>query len=319
MGTHRQFRFGVVGENAASPQTLLATARRAEQLGYRTFLLRDHFVREPFGDQLAPMIALAAVAAATRSLRVGTMVLANDYRHPVLLAKEAATLDALSGGRFELGLGAGWLREEYDQAGIPFVAAGTRVDRLAEALTILKGLLRGEEVRFRGDHYSVAALTTFPPARQQPHLPLVVGAGSRRMLQLAGREADTVGILPRALPGGGISDALTERTPATMARKVGWVREAAAERSREVELSMLISPQLTGDPTGAAERFAAARGWHGLPAATVLAMPSVFLGPADRVAEQMLARREQYGFSYYVVSDADLEPFAPVVELLTGR
>lgn len=319
MGTHRQFRFGVIGEHAASPETLLATAQQAEQLGYHTFLLRDHFVREPFGDQLAPLVALAAVAAATRSLRVGTLVLANDYRHPVLLAKEAATLDALSGGRFELGLGAGWLREEYDQAGIPFDAAGSRVDRLAEALTILKGLLSGEEVTFQGEHYSVAALTTFPPARQQPHPPLLVGAGSRRMLQLAGREADIVGILPKALPGGGISDAVDERTPATMTRKVAWVREAAAERSREVELSMVISPELTGDPAGAAERFAAARGWHGLPAATVLAMPSVFLGPAEAIAEQMVARREQYGFSYYVVSDADLAAFAPVVELLSGR
>jgi probable F420-dependent oxidoreductase len=177
------------------------------------------------------MVALLAAAAATSSLRVGTLVLDNDYRHPVLLAKEAATLDVLSGGRLELGLGAGWLRDEYERAGLPFDPAGVRVDRLQEAIVILKLLLSGRAATFQGDHYSVADLTTFPVPVQRPHPPILVGAGSRRMLGIAGRHADIVNILPKALPNGTISEDLSERSAATVARKIEWVREAAGERS----------------------------------------------------------------------------------------
>ena len=138
----RPFRFGVVGEGIRSGEQLAAEARRAEALGYATLLLRDHFVPEPFGDQLAPTVALMAAAGATRTLRLGTMVLDNDYRHPVLLAKEAATLDLLSGGRFELGVGAGWLRDEYERAGMRLDAPGVRVARLGESLQVLKGCWR---------------------------------------------------------------------------------------------------------------------------------------------------------------------------------
>lgn len=164
---HRNFRFGVVGESIRSGADLADTARRAEELGYDVLTLRDHFVTEPFGDQLAPMVALASAASATSTLRLGTMVLSNDFRHPVMLAKEAATLDHLSGGRFELGLGAGWLREEYEAAGMPFDRPGTRVGRLAESLQILRALLSGEKTTFAGEHYTVDGLTVFPrPERQ---------------------------------------------------------------------------------------------------------------------------------------------------------
>src|SRR5215211_9239903 len=226
----RPFRFGVIGEAITSRERLLDAPRRAEALGYSTLLLRDHFVAEPFGDQLAPMVALTAAAGATRTLRVGTLVLDNDYRHPVLLAKEAATLDLLSGGRFELGLGAGWLREEYVSAGMPFDPAGVRVGRMEESLRLLKGLFSGESVTFAGEHYAVTGLESFPRPVQRPHPPLMIGAGSRRMLGIAGREADIVGILPKALPDGTISDDLAERTPETLKRKVGWAREAAGDR-----------------------------------------------------------------------------------------
>lgn len=317
MTNSRPFRFGVIGENAATPAALLDTAQRAERLGYATFLLRDHFIREPFGDQLAPMPALGAVAAATRHLRVGTLVLANDYRHPVMLAKETATLDALSGGRFELGLGAGWLREEYERAGLAFDAPGVRVDRLAEAITIISGLLGGKSVRHDGDLYRVRDLTTYPPTEQRPRPPILVGAGSKRMLQLAGRTADIVGILPKALPEGTISEALAERTPETMDAKIDWLREAAGPRFSGIELSMMISPQVTDDVDGTAEQYAARRGWDGLSADSVLQLPGVFLGSVERIAETMRERRERYGFSYYVVSDAVMDRFAPVVERLT--
>ncbi|WP_243774816.1 TIGR03621 family F420-dependent LLM class oxidoreductase [Actinomadura barringtoniae] len=315
----KPFRFGVVAESgeAAETQGLIALAGRAEELGYATLTLRDHYVTEPFGDQLAPMIALTAVACATRTLRLGTLVLANDYRHPVMLAKEAATLDQVSGGRFELGLGAGWLRDEYEQAGMAFDAAGMRVDRLEEALAILRGMLGGEKITFSGEHYRLRDLEVFPRPRRRP--PLLVGAGSRRMLGIAGRYADVAGILPRALPNGTISDEISERMPDTIARKARWVREAAAAEGRDVELSMIVSPAFGDDPRRTAAKVAVLRGWGTASAELVLDMPSQFVGPPEHIAEQMLERRERYGFSYYVVADSDMDAFAPVVELLAGR
>ncbi|WP_173391023.1 TIGR03621 family F420-dependent LLM class oxidoreductase [Actinomadura litoris] len=308
----RPFRFGVVGESVRSADALLSTARRAEELGYATLTLRDHFVAEPFGDQLAPMVALAAAAGATRTLRLGTMVASNDFRHPVMLAKEAATLDHLSGGRFELGMGAGWLRSEYERAGMAFDAAGTRVGRLEESLRILRSLLAGEKADFAGEHYRVDGLTVFPAPARRP--PILVGAGSARMLGIGGRLADTVGILPRALPDGTISDEISERLPETIARKVDLVREAAGDR--DVELSMLVSPTFGADPRAAAAKVAVLRGWGASSMELVLDMPSQFVGPPEHIAEQMAARRDRYGFGYYLVSDADMERFAPVVALL---
>src|SRR6266705_2544734 len=182
------FRFGVIGEDIGTCEGLVGEARRAEALGYSTLLLlRDHFVSEPFGEQFAPMVALLAAAAATNSLRVGSLVLDNDYRHPVMLAKEAATLDVLSGGRFELGIGAGWLRDEYEQAGMVFDAAGTRVSRLKEALHVMKGLFADQPVTFSGSYYKLTDLTSFPKPAQRPHPPILIGAGSKRMLEMAGR------------------------------------------------------------------------------------------------------------------------------------
>jgi probable F420-dependent oxidoreductase len=314
----RDFRFGVVGESIRSGGQLVATARRAEALGYSTLLLRDHFVREPFGDQLAPMVALMAAACATSTLRVGTLVLDNDYRHPALLAKEAATLDVLSGGRLELGIGAGWMLDEYARAGISFDPAGARVGRLEESLRILKGLLAGSPVTMAGDHYQISGLESFPQPAQRPHPPILVGAGSRRMLGIAGREADIVSILPKALPSGTISEELSERSPETIARKVDWVRQAAGERFPGLELSMMISVRIADDDRVAAERIAARRGWGDGAPERLLRMPAVFIGPVDRIAERMLDRRERYGLSYYVVSDRDMEALAPVVDLL-GR
>ncbi|TDB94230.1 TIGR03621 family F420-dependent LLM class oxidoreductase [Actinomadura sp. 7K534] len=311
---HRDFRFGVVGESIRSGADLTRTARRAEELGYDVLVLRDHFVTGPFGDQLAPMVALASAAAATSTLRLGTMVLANDYRHPVLLAKEAATLDHLSGGRFELGVGAGWLRDEYAAAGMPFDAAGARVGRLEESLEVLRSLLGGEKTTFAGDHYRIDGLTMFPRPAQRP--PLVVGAGSSRMLGIAGRHADTVGILPRALPDGTISEEVSERLPDTIARKVGLVRAAAGDR--DVELSMMVTPTFGPDPRRAAARVAVLRGWGASAADLVLDMPSQFLGPPEHIAEQLLARRDRYGFTYYQVSDEVMDEFAAVIPLLTG-
>ncbi len=315
----RPFRFGVIGEGIRSAEDLRAEAGRAEALGYATLLLRDHFVGEPFGDQLAPMVALTAAAAATRTLRVGSLVLDNDYRHPVLLAKEVATLDLVSGGRFELGIGAGWLRDEYERAGIPFDPPAVRVGRLEESVRLLKSLLSGSGASFEGEHYSVSGIESFPTPVQRPHPPILVGAGSRRMLGIAGREADVVGILPKALPDGTISEELEERSPETLARKVEWVRQAAADRDGGVELSMMVGVTVADDHREAAEQVATRNGWGAAAGPLVERMPSLLAGPVDHIAEQVELRRERFGFSYLVVSDRHMERFAPVVERLAGR
>jgi alkanesulfonate monooxygenase SsuD/methylene tetrahydromethanopterin reductase-like flavin-dependent oxidoreductase (luciferase family) len=194
-----------------------------------------------------------------------------------------------------------------------------RVGRLEESLKVVKGLLAGGPLAFTGAHYSVSGLEGFPPPVQRPHPPILVGAGSRRMLGIAGREADIVGILPRALPDGTISEALSERSSAMVAEKVGWVREAAGDRFDRVELSMVATVRVAGDHVAAAERLAAEEGWGGGAAERVLEMPSVFLGPVERIVDQLRERRERYGFSYYVVPDGAMEAVAPVVERLAGR
>jgi probable F420-dependent oxidoreductase len=305
MDRGRPFRFGVIGEATTSRERLLEVAHRAEALGYSTLLLRDHFVAEPFGDQLAPLVALMAAAGATRTLRVGSLVLNNDYRHPVVLAKEAATLDLLSGGRFELGIGAGWLRDEYERAGMPFDPPAVRVGRLQESLRVLKGLLAGPALTFKGERYTVDGIAGFPVPVQRPHPPILVGAGSRR--------------LPRALPEGTISGELSERSPERVASKVAWVEEAAEERSRQVELSAVLAVALGTDHRRAAERLAVQQGWGAAAGELVLEMPSVAAGPAERVVEELQVRRDRYGFSYLVVADGDMDTFAPVVERLAGR
>jgi probable F420-dependent oxidoreductase len=319
MSRTHPFRFGVICERMQSAEEWVAKARLAERAGYSTFLIRDHFIREPFGDQFAPMIALMAAADATKTLRVGNLVLDNDYRHPVMLAKEAATLDLLSGGRFELGIGAGWLKAEYEQAGMPFDAPGVRVSRLGEALHIVKGLFAGQPLTFSGSHYMISHLDGFPKPLQRPHPPILIGAGSRRMLALAAQEADIVGILPRALPDGTISEEVTERLPATMAQKVEWVRLAAGERFGELELNMVIAPIFTEQRQQKAEQLIRERGWSDVSVEQVMNMPSIFIGSADQIAEDMWRRRELYGFSYYVVSDAHMEMFTSVVSLLAGK
>ena len=169
MNKLRPFRFGVICEQMQSAEEWVTKTRQAEDYGYATFLIRDHFIREPFGDQFAPLIALMAAANATRTLRIGSLVLDNDYRHPVMLAKEAATLDLLSEGRFELGIGAGWLRTEYEQAGMAFESAGSRVSRLEEAIHVLKGLFADQPLTFTGNHFTVTNLNGFPRPVQRPH------------------------------------------------------------------------------------------------------------------------------------------------------
>jgi probable F420-dependent oxidoreductase len=177
MSKRHPFRFGVINEQMKAPSAWFDHVRRVEALGYTTLLLRDHVVPDFFGDQYAPLVALMAAASVTTTLRLGTMVIDNDYRHPVMLAKEAATLDCLSGGRFELGIGAGWLRTEYEQAGVPFDRAGVRIDRLEESIRVMKGIWAEAPTTFAGQHYQVTGINGVPKPLQRPHPRLLIGGG----------------------------------------------------------------------------------------------------------------------------------------------
>ena len=311
------FRFGVVLESVHDERSLRETVRRAECAGYATVLFRDHFAAEPFGPQLAPLTALATVAVHSTSLRLGTLVIDNDFRHPAVLAKEIATLDVLSGGRVELGLGAGWLAAEYQQTGIPFESPGTRIARLEESIAILKGLFSGRPVTFHGEHYRVTDLESFPSSAQKPHPPLLLGGGARRMLSLAGREADTISVLNTSVASGVQRDSVAERSSARLAEKVAWIRDAAGDRFESIELSLFPDIHIVDDHITAAGEIAAERGWHVSPE-TVLDMPAVVIGSVDRVTDNLQALRKNLGFSYFVVSDSELEMVAPIVSRLSG-
>ena len=314
----RPFRFGVLGESVRSAADLVGTARRAEGAGYATYLMRDHFIEEPFGHQLAPVTALATAAAATKTLRVGSMVICNDYRHPAVLAKEAATLDLLSGGRFELGLGAGFSQPEYEAAGFPYDPPGVRVDRLVEALQVLKGLFGAAPFTFSGRFYTVKDLALFPNPVQRPHPPILVGAGGKRMLSIAAREANIIGIQTAALGTGRRVPDPSGLLPEAIAEKVAWLRQEAAARFDDIELSLVSSMVIARNRREAAERLMREREWVGISVDRVLEMPSIFIGSVDQIVDDMQVRRERYGISYHVVSDRSMEMVAPIVARLAN-
>jgi probable F420-dependent oxidoreductase len=306
----RPFRFAVFAYEAASRQAWEENARRVEALGYAILVMPDHFM-----NPLTPVPALAAAAAVTTTLRIGTIVFANDFRHPALLAKEAATLDLLSDGRFEFGLGAGWFQTEYERAGIAFDPPGQRIDRLHEALTIFKGLWSDEPLTFQGTHYVIAGLDGTPKPVQKPHPPIFIGGTGRRMLRLAGQEANIVGFIPKNLPGGG-HDWLAS-TPELLTEQIGWVREGAGARFDQLELSMVAFRAIVTDrPREAAAEVARD---HDLTPDQVLASPDFLIGSEDAIVECLLSRREQFGVSYLEIAARDAVGFAPVVARLAGR
>lgn len=316
----RPFRFGVLCEEMGTREEWIAKVLRVEKLGYATLLLRDHFVAGSFGDQFAPLSALTAAAMLTTRLHVGSMVFDNDYRHPVVLGKEVATLDVLSGGRFEFGLGAGWMGSEYAQVGLSFDPPGTRIDRFEEALHIFKGLFAAEPLTFTGKHYTITELHGFPKPLQKPYPPILIGAGGKRMLTIAAREADIIGIMAGPLNAGEptVNDPAAY-TSERYAQKIALLREAAGERFSQLELSIITTPVFTDNRRHGAEQIAHRRGWSSVPVEAILAMPTTFVGTVEQIAEQMLERREQFGISYYMVFDRHMEACAPLVEHLSGK
>jgi probable F420-dependent oxidoreductase len=297
----RPFRFGVSG----GPQQLDELrdfARRIEDLGFATWLIADHF-----GPQLSPAPAMVFVANATTRLRVGTFVYDNDFRHPALLAKEVATVDALSGGRFELGLGAGWNPADYDRTGIPFEPPKLRVDRFEDTLPIVRAYLTQDEVSYAGKQFHVKDLPAGPKP-VQTHVPLMIGASGRRMLRIAAQYADIISLQTV----GGV-DAHLDHV-AGIDRKLQELRAFAGDRFDQIELNISLDVvERTDDPDAAADRFAAKRNTTREGA---LASPWALFGSPEQMADRLQERRERFGISYPVIMARDLAAFAPVVRKL---
>jgi probable F420-dependent oxidoreductase len=292
----RPFRFGVMLSERFAPDSPLPRnragwaekARQIEALGYSTLFLTDHF-----STAFAPLVALMAAADATSHLRIGTLVLASDYRNPLVLAKEASTLDLLSDGRLELGLGAGWMAADYQMAGMAFDPAGVRIARMEETARALKCLLSGEPTMFRGEYVSMEAPAGVATARQRPHPPLLIAGGGRKVLSVAARYADIVGV-NFTIKGGRLGTNLASATAGGMRERVEWVREAAGPRFRDLELNITPLAAVTEDRAAVAARVSPL---FAQPPEEVLVSPLLLAGSTERVLEERLARREAYGVS----------------------
>jgi probable F420-dependent oxidoreductase len=258
-----------------------------------------------------------SAADATTRLRIGSLVFDNDYRHPVVLAKEAATLDLLSDGRLDLGLGAGWLVSDYEEAGIPYDSAGTRIDRLAETVTILKKFFTGERFSFAGKFYSINGLEGEPKPVQKPHPPILLGGGGRKMLSVAAREADIVHINYNLNEGRINAKLVRTGIAAATDEKLTWITEAAGERLESIELGFTVFfANVTDDRESIASALAPSMG---LEPSDVLDMPHFLIGTIDQIEHDLRARRERYGFSHAIVPAAVADQLAPIVERLAGK
>jgi len=312
MAHPRKFRFGVQVSTASSGEEWAAIARKAEDLGYSTLFMPDHF-----GDQLAPVPALMAAADATTTLNVGALVFDNDYKHPVVLAKEMATIDILSGGRLELGIGAGWMTTYYEQSGIPHDRAGLRVDRMVEGIAVLKGMFADGSFDFQGEHYTITGMDGLPKPITKPHPPILIGGGGKRVLGIAAREADIVGINPNMHAGEVGPDAAADAVAASADKKIAWVKEAAGDRFDDIELNCLtFMTMVTDDRDDFAAKVAPV---FGIPPAEVMDVPHAFIGTVDQICDDLEVRRDRWGFSYFVVQADGLDSMAPVVARMTGR
>ena len=315
----RPFRFVAGAGDLVDGRTLIEQARRAESTGYSAVAPADHLLA-----QLSPLPALAMIAGATERLRLSTFVLNNDLHHPAYLASELATIDLLSDGRLEIGLGAGWNRAEYDQSGIAWEPVGTRIERLEESVAVLKGLFGDGPFTFAGRHYRITAMDGEPKPVQRPHPPLMIGGGGRRILGLAAREADIVNFGPRQ-PKDGKIDVASYLLPA-LEEQVGWVREAAGPRFEDLELLTYNSwtvgtPVITDHGRREAEEQAAAvrnRTGYPLTAEELLDSPHAYIGSVDFLVDKIRGLRERFGISCFMLDGVDTFAMAPVVERLAG-
>jgi probable F420-dependent oxidoreductase len=316
------FRFAVQATNAAGSSEWRDTVRKVQDLGYSTLFLADHYLgpgpaqraaHTPRQD-LAPIAAMAAAAAVSETLRIGCRVFCIDYHAPAVLAKEAATLDLLSDGRLEMGIGAGWSEVEYTAMGLDFEPPGRRIAKLAEVVAFIKAHWQGDELNWSGDFMQVHGYAGRPRPVQRPHPPIMIGGGGQRVLSLAGREADIVSISSVPFVA---SDADGLDPHAVAERRIGFVRDAAGERfdGLDVESSPYFT-QITNDRETALDELADVTG---IPADLLRDHPNVLVGSVESVAETLCSRRDELGVNYVTVQQSQIGSFAPVVALLHGR
>lgn len=305
----RPFRFGVVAAHVQSRAAWVDKARKVEELGYDTLLVVDHLTAG-----LGPLVALTVAAEVTKTIRIGSFVLCNDFRHPAVLAKEIATLDLLSEGRLEFGLGAGYLPTDYHKSGIALESPGTRVSRFEEAIHVVKKLFTEETVHFQGEYYTIADLQGSPKPAQRPYPPFYIGGGGKRVLSFAAREADIVGIAHKS-SAHGLDLANTTTKPTE--EKIAWVREAAGDRFNDLELSVMIFRVAVTDQRERAVQQIAPR--FGVTPEQALSSVQLLLGTTEQIAETLWTRRERFGISYIVINEEQMDIFAPVVAYLSGK
>lgn len=307
----RPFRFAADLHSPLEGATWADTVREVEALGYSTLFVPDHF-DEGFG----PIAALATAAAVTTTLRVGSLVFDCDFRHPAVLARELATIDQLSEGRLEVGLGAGWKRLDYERSGIPMDPPKVRVDRMIEYVTVLRGLFGAGPFSFAGEHYTITELDGTPAPYRPGGPPLLIGGGARRVLRFAGAQADIVGVNASIHSGEIDSAAAQDGHPDRIDEKVQWVRDGAGDRFEQIELNAWLAAADLTDDTDAAGEFLAAI--YGVAAADALASPLVLIGSAGEIRERLAERRERWGYSYHVIPGDKIRAFAPIVAALSG-
>jgi len=308
---HRGFRFGVQVSKETSAKGWAELARRTEAAGYEVLTMPDHFT-----DQLAPIPALMAAASATTTLRVGALVFDNDYKHPVILAKELATIDLLSEGRLEIGLGAGWMISDYEEAGIPYDSPKVRIDRFIEGVAVIRGAMAEGSFSFSGDHYTITNYNGQPkPMQARP--PLLIGGGGKRVLSYAAREADIIGINGTMTAGVVGPEALSTMTAESVDEKVAIVAAAGAHRINDIELNIrTFFVKVTNDRAATVDGISS---MFGVSKDMIDASPFALIGSVEECIEQLLERRERWGFSYTIVGAENIDECAPIVAALRGK
>ena len=309
----KPFRFGVQLQKSDSGADWVEQARRIEGHGYDVATMPDHF-----DAQFAPVPALQAVLSATTTLRASALVFDNDYKHPLVLAKELATMDVLSGGRVEIGLGAGWMIADYEQAGMTYDRAGVRIDRFVEGLEVIKGVMGATPFSFDGEHYTIRNHDGFPKPLQTPHPPVIIGGGGPRVLGIAAREADIVGVNGTLHAGVIGPEAIATMTRDAVVDKVAIVADAARAAGRLDHIEMNVRTffvSVTDDRDG---QLSAMAEMIGVDEQMIAESPFALIGTVDEICETLVARREAFGFSYVIVGAAELDDFAPVVARLAG-
>ena len=311
---HRPFRFGVQVSKASTTREWAELAQRAEGAGFDVLTMPDHFT-----DQLAPVPALMAAADATTTLRVGALVFDNDYKHPLILAKELATMDVLSDGRTEIGLGAGWMISDYEQAGIPYDSPKVRIDRFIEGLAIIKGVMQPGPFSYEGQHYTVTNYEGHPKPVQQPVPPILIGGGGKRVLSFAAREADIIGINGTLTAGVVGPEALATMTAQSVDEKVAIVAAEAQRVGRIADIEMNIRTFFVKVTNDRAKTVSGISSMFGVDEDMINSSPFALIGSVDSCIEQLLERRERWGFSYTIVGAENIDECEPIVAALNGR